>query len=45
VGHFLVNLPDRATQEYIPIKNSGIPIALIQGDRDSIALPKRAQVT
>lgn len=42
---FAANLRDRATQEYISIKNSGIPIALIQGDRDSIALPTRAQVT
>ena len=42
---FGANLRDRATQKYIPIKNSGIPIALIQGDRDSIALPKRAQIT
>ncbi|MDZ4875610.1 MAG: hypothetical protein CLLPBCKN_005030 [Chroococcidiopsis cubana SAG 39.79] len=42
---FGTSLRDPATQEYIPIKNAGIPIALIQGDRDSIALPKRAQAT
>jgi alpha-beta hydrolase superfamily lysophospholipase len=42
---FGANLRDQATQEYIPIKNSGVPIALIQGDRDGIALPERAQAT
>jgi hypothetical protein len=42
---FAANLRDQTTQEFIPIHNSGIPIALIQGDRDSIALPQRAQAT
>jgi predicted dienelactone hydrolase len=42
---FAANLRDRSTQEYIPIQNAGIPIALIQGDRDGIALPERAQAT
>lgn len=32
-------------QEIIPINNSGIPIALLQGNIDSIALPFRAKAT
>jgi predicted dienelactone hydrolase len=42
---FGANLRDQVTQEYIPIRNSGIPTALIQGDRDGIALPERAPAT
>lgn len=30
-------------QKFIPINNSGIPIALLQGNIDSIALPERAK--
>ena len=32
-------------QKFIPINNSGIPIALLQGNIDSIALPHRAKKT
>lgn len=32
-------------QEYIPINNSGIPVALLQGTLDSIALPINASKT
>lgn len=33
------------TQEFVPINNSGIPIALLQGNNDSIALPERTEKT
>lgn len=42
---FGANLRNQNTQEFIPINNSGIPIALLQGTADSIALPERAEKT
>ncbi len=42
---FGANLRNQATDEFIPINNSGIPTALIQGTRDGIALPFRAEKT
>lgn len=42
---FGANLRNFDTQEFIPINNSGIPIALLQGNIDSIALPARAKAT
>ncbi|BAZ36596.1 hypothetical protein NIES4101_25150 (plasmid) [Calothrix sp. NIES-4101] len=42
---FGANLRNQVTQEFIPIKNSGIPTALLQGNLDSIALPFRAERT
>ncbi len=42
---FGANLRNQNTQEFIPINNSGIPIALLQGTDDSIALPERAERT
>ncbi|WP_322745592.1 alpha/beta hydrolase family protein [Plectonema radiosum] len=42
---FGANLRNQATEEFIPINNSGIPTALIQGNRDGIALPFRAEAT
>ena len=42
---FGANLRNQATQEFIPINNSGIPTALIQGNLDTIALPLRAERT
>jgi dienelactone hydrolase len=42
---FGANLRNQATNEFIPINNSGIPIALLQGTADGIALPFRAQAT
>lgn len=42
---FGANLRDPITGEFVPIDNSGIPIALLQGDRDSRALPFRASIT
>ncbi|MGB3761122.1 MAG: alpha/beta hydrolase [Rivularia sp. (in: cyanobacteria)] len=42
---FGASLRNQATQEFIPINNSGIPTALIQGNLDSIALPFRAEKT
>ncbi len=41
---FGANLRD-ANDEFIPINNSGIPIALLQGTDDGRALPFRAQAT
>ncbi len=41
---FGANLRDE-NDEFIPINNSGIPIALLQGTVDSRALPSRAQAT
>lgn len=38
------NLRD-ANDVYLPINNDGIPVALIQGDRDGRALPFRANLT
>jgi len=42
---FGANLRNQITQEFIPINNTGIPIALLQGTLDSIGLPERAQRT
>jgi dienelactone hydrolase len=42
---FGTNLRNLTTDEFYPIHNSHIPVALIQGDIDSIALPLRAQAT
>lgn len=42
---FGANLRKFPTEEFIPINNSGIPIALLQGNIDSIALPARAKAT
>jgi Chlorophyllase len=42
---FGTSLRNQITQEFIPINNSGIPTALLQGNLDSIALPFRAQRT
>ncbi|MEO1431036.1 MAG: alpha/beta hydrolase [Cyanobacteria bacterium J06633_8] len=42
---FGANLRNQATQKFIPINNSGIPTALIQGEVDSRALPFRAEKT
>ena len=42
---FGTNLRNRATDEFIPINNSGIPTALIQGNLDAIGLPIRAEKT
>jgi dienelactone hydrolase len=42
---FGANLRDQVTEEFIPINNSGIAVALLQGDRDSRALPLRAEAT
>jgi Chlorophyllase len=42
---FGANLRNVTTQEFIPINNSTIPIALLQGNLDTIALPIRAEKT
>ena len=42
---FGANLRNYTTQEFIPINNSRIPIAMLQGNLDSIALPVRAEKT
>jgi Chlorophyllase len=42
---FGANLRDQVTGEFIPINNSGIPTALLQGTLDGIALPERATAT
>ena len=42
---FGANLRNQATDEFIPINNSGIPTALLQGTREGIALPFRAERT
>ena len=39
------NLRDQVTNQFIPIANDGIGVALIQGDRDGVALPERAKQT
>ena len=39
------NLRDQATNEFIAIQNNGIGVELIQGDRDGVALPERAERT
>ncbi|MEO9124922.1 MAG: alpha/beta hydrolase [Microcoleus sp.] len=42
---FGANLRNPITNEYVPISNDGIAVALIQGDSDGVALPERAQRT
>lgn len=42
---FGANLRNQTTQQFFPIHNSHIPVALLQGTIDSIALPFRAQAT
>ncbi|OUL27081.1 alpha/beta hydrolase [Nostoc sp. RF31YmG] len=42
---FGANLRNQTTQKFIPINNSNIKVALLQGTIDSIALPFRAQAT
>ena len=42
---FGANLRDQITQNFIPINNSGIPTALLQGSLDGRALPVNAQKT
>jgi len=42
---FGANLRDQNTQQFIPINNSGIPIALLQGSLDSRAIPANALLT
>jgi dienelactone hydrolase len=42
---FGANLRNQTTQQFIPINNSQIPVALLQGNLDSIALPERAKAT
>ncbi len=42
---FGANLRNQATQEFIPINNSGIPTALLQGTAEGVALPSRAKQT
>lgn len=42
---FGTSLRRQATDEFIPINNSGIPTALIQGNLDAIGLPIRAEKT
>ncbi len=42
---FGANLRNTTTQQFIPINNSHIKVALLQGTIDSIAIPQRAQAT
>lgn len=42
---FGANLRNQTTQQFFPIHNSHIPVALLQGTIDSVALPFRAQAT
>jgi Chlorophyllase enzyme/PEP-CTERM motif len=42
---FGANLRDQVTQEFLPIANDGIAVALLQGDLDGRALPSRAETT
>lgn len=42
---FGTNLRNQTSGDFIPIDNDRIPIALIQGDLDGVALPKRAAKT
>ncbi|MEG4409032.1 poly(ethylene terephthalate) hydrolase family protein [Microcoleus sp. MON2_D5] len=44
-GFFGANLRNPISKEFVPIANDGIPVALIQGDIDGVALPERAQST
>ncbi|MEG4105666.1 alpha/beta hydrolase [Microcoleus sp. S13_C5] len=42
---FGANLRNPIANEFVPIANDGIAVALIQGDIDGVALPDRAQST
>jgi dienelactone hydrolase len=42
---FGANLRNPIANEFVPIANDGIAVALIQGDIDGVALPERAQST
>lgn len=42
---FGTNLRNPISNEFLPIANDGIAVALIQGDIDGVALPERAQST
>ncbi len=42
---FGANLRNPITNQYVPISNDGIAVALIQGDSDGVALSERAQRT
>jgi dienelactone hydrolase len=42
---FGTSLRDQTTNAFIPINNDGIGIALLQGERDGVALPNRAVTT
>jgi dienelactone hydrolase len=42
---FGANLRNTITNEFVTISNNNIAVALIQGDRDGIALPERAKLT
>ena len=42
---FGANLRNVITNEYVPISNDGIAVALIQGESDGVALSERAQRT
>jgi dienelactone hydrolase len=42
---FGANLRNPIANEFVPIANDGIGVALIQGDIDGVALPERAQST
>ena len=42
---FGANLRNPMANEFIPIANDGVAVALIQGDIDGVALPERAQST
>ncbi len=42
---FGANLRNPISNEFVPIANDGIAVALIQGDIDGVALPERAQST
>jgi dienelactone hydrolase len=42
---FGANLRNQVTQQFLPISNDGIAIALLQGDLDGRALPFRAEAT
>lgn len=42
---FGTSLRNFTTGEFIPVTNSGIPTAILQGNLDTIALPQRAKTT
>jgi pimeloyl-ACP methyl ester carboxylesterase len=39
------NFRNQQTQQFVPINNDGIPIGLIVGSRDGVALPASSQAT